>query len=178
MPGVSWSRAMTVALAAALVSGCAHSPAPRGWLPTADAAGADAFGGWLVAEVGRGRDHRRIEGELIAVGTDSLLVFAADGVARVPRTAITRATVAGYDIAAGKLGTWTTLGTISTLSHGAWLLLSAPTWIIGGSIATSKASHAPLVTYPSRPWSDLARYARFPQGLPIGLDPATLRKKR
>jgi hypothetical protein len=101
-----------------------------------------------------------------------------DGVAWVPRAAITRATVAGYDIGAGRLATWATVGTISTISHGVALVLSAPVWIIGGSVATSKANHAPLITYPSRPWSDLARYARFPQGLPIGLDPATLQKKR
>ena len=73
---------------------------------------------------------------------------------------------------------WTVAGTLSTASHGVALLLSAPAWIIGGSVATTKVSHAPLITYPSRPWSDLARYARFPQGLPIGLDPATLQRKR
>jgi hypothetical protein len=177
-------------LATLLTGGCAHSPAPAGWLPPADASGSDAFGGWMVAEVGAGHERRRVEGELIAVEADTIIVLAAGGLESLPRAAILKATVAGYAIDAGKLGGWTTFGTISTLSHGVILLLSAPVWIITGSIATGKASRAPLLEYhvvrgdesramndASRPWTDLALYARFPQGLPAGLDRATLRWK-
>lgn len=30
--------------------GCASSPAPRNWLPTASEAPKDVYGGWIVAE--------------------------------------------------------------------------------------------------------------------------------
>jgi hypothetical protein len=169
---------VTLVLAAALASGCAHSPAPAGWLPAADASGSDAFGGWLVAEVGRGRDHRRVEGELIAVGADSLFALAADGFEGLPRAAITQATLAGYDIEAGTLAGWTLLGTISTASHGIVLLLTAPLWVLAGTFATNSATHAPLIRYPSSAWNDLTPYARFPQGFPAGLDRATLNRKQ
>jgi hypothetical protein len=43
-------------------------------------------------------------------------------------------------------------------------------WIIGGSIAATSRSFDPVVDYPSKPLIDFAPFARYPQGLPPGLD--------
>lgn len=177
MPEGRSSLGVALAVAGALVSGCAHSPAPREWLPKADASVTDAFGGWLTAEIGSGRQATRVEGELIAVGTDTVLVLAGDQLLGLAKGAITKATLAGYDIEAGKLAQWTAAGSLSTLSHGIGLIISLPIWLIAGGISTSSAARAPVLEYPKRSWAEIAEYARFPQGLPAGVDHSTLRRK-
>jgi len=172
------SLGVALAVAGALASGCAHSPpAPRGWLPEADATVTDAFGGWIAVEIGREKPPTRVSGELIAVGTDTVLVFAGDQLVGLPRAAITKATLAGYDIEAEVLAQWATLGSLSTLSHGVGFIISLPVWLIAGVTSTSSAARAPLLEYPKRSWAEIAAYARFPQGLPAGVDRSTLRRK-
>lgn len=166
-----------LAMAAALACGCAHSPAPRGWLPKADASATDAFGGWLIAETGPARKPVRVAGELISVEPDSVLVFQGDHPVMLAKQGITKATLVGYDIDSGVLSTWATLGAISTLSHGAFLVFTLPMWSIAGGVTTSQAVHASMLEYPKGSWTEIAKYARFPQGLPAGVDRMALRRK-
>jgi hypothetical protein len=69
--------------------------------------------------------------------------------------------------------TWTALGVMSTFSHGVFLVLTAPVWAGVGAYATSVYTRAPLVMTLSV--EALRPYARFPQGIPPGLDRGTLR---
>jgi hypothetical protein len=69
------------------------------------------------------------------------------------------------------------LGTLSTISNGAFLLFTAPMWIIGGSIATGARSFEPIVDYPKRDWGHLAPFARYPQGMPRGIDRKQIKMK-
>ncbi len=169
--GIAWS------LLALLVNGCASSPAPHGWLPTATAAPRNAFGAWISVQTREGRNNQGIEGELIAVGDDSVFVLTLGGLMGLPRTAIRNATVATFDLSAGPLAGWAFFGTLATISNGVYLVFTAPAWILTGTFGASTASRAPLIHYPGKSWDEIGKHARFPVGLPVGLDRATLRGK-
>ena len=64
------------ALATALLAGCAGNSAPRGWLPEAADAQAQANGGWVTVNYQIALDRPgQVDGELIAIGPDSLYVL-------------------------------------------------------------------------------------------------------
>jgi hypothetical protein len=79
----------------------------------------------------------------------------------VPTALVTVGTLTAYDSQYGALRLWTILGTVSTVSHGFVLVLTAPIWAIAGSTATASASKAPRVE--STDPALLRVYARFPQ---------------
>jgi hypothetical protein len=118
-----------------------------------------------------------VAGELLAVAPDTLWVLATGGPLAVARAGVTRATLAGWDAATHTLTVWTALGALSTISNGAFLVFTAPAWLIGGSLATGAQSRRPLVRVPPATWEDLRLYARFPAGLPPGLDPSALERR-
>ena len=158
-----------------IVSGCFHTPAPKGWLPTAIEAQHDAYGGWIKLEFGAGAARNTVHGELIAATSDSVHVLTSDSLVVVPTALVIAGTLTAYDSQYESLRWWTILGAFSTLSHGFGLVLTAPVWAIAGSAATGSASKAPRVesTHPAV----LRMYARFPQGIPPGLDVRSLRQK-
>jgi hypothetical protein len=175
---MSSTRRIGPALAVALAA-CAANPAPRGWLQPASAEAAAAFGAWAVV-------NQEVAGELVAVATDSLyLMVEPGGLTAVARDTIRTLRLAGYASQAGQLSAWTTVGTVATLSNGFLLVLSAPVWILTGSLLTAGQSRAPIHDYraargaraPDEDWAALRAFARFPQGLPEGLPPGNLRPR-
>lgn len=163
------------AFVALLASACFQTTAPEGWLPTPAVAQREAHGGWIKVDYTLGAAVATVEGELIAASTDSLHVLTADSLATVATSAVTSATLTTYDARLNTLNAWSVLGAVSTASHGVGLLLSLPMWIIVGTTATASASKAPRVQ--SADAALLRPYARFPQGLPPGLDRRALRQK-
>ena len=175
---MSSTRIVGPALAIAL-TGCATNPAPRGWLQPARAEAAAAFGAWVVV-------NQDVAGELIAVAAESLYVMPEQGgLVAIPRDSIHLLRTAGYASESGQLATWTTLGTVGTASNGWWAAISAPAWVLVGSLATSSQSHAPIHDYrasrgvglPNQDWDALRPLARFPQGWPDGITPGDLRPR-
>jgi hypothetical protein len=144
---------------------CASNPAPVGWRPPAAEAQRSIRGGWILIERESDSD---VTGELIAVDQTTLHVLTDSGLEAVPRSTVDEVRLVGYG-SWEHLPLWTTLGAVSTLSHGGYLVATLPLWIIGGWTATSDEVQAVLV-----PPEDFASFARFPQGLPPGLDPASL----
>jgi len=176
---MSSTRIVGPALALVL-AGCVANPAPRGWLQPARAEAAAAFGAWVVVNQGA------VTGELIAVAAESLHVMSEQGgLVAVPRDSIRILRVAGYASESGQLATWTMLGTLGTVSNGWWAAISAPVWILVGSLATGGQSHAPIDDYRARQgsrmvdrdWDTLRPLARFPQGWPEGITPGDLRPR-
>jgi hypothetical protein len=164
----------------ALATACSTNPAPRGWLAPAPIAVSDPYGAWVHIEIPSAGKQAPSGGELIAVGLDSVFVLAPDGEFHaIARADVTRARVAYYDSQYGQLAAWTTIGSLSTGSHGFFLVFSLPVWTIGGWATTGAQSRAPLayVRENERSWDDVAKYARFPQGLPTELDRKRLRPK-
>ena len=156
-----------------LGTACFRTTAPGGWLSTVDAAQREAYGGWIRVETAHGAFA---EGELIAVTPETLFVLSLDSLASVPTSAIRLATLTAYDAGHGVLRTWTLLGSLSTISHGTLLILTLPTWITAGSLSTASASKSPRVQ--SLDPAALRPFARFPQGIPPGLDHRAIRQKR
>ena len=171
-----WSALLLVAVAAA-VSSCASSHAPEKWLDEPSEVPRSGYGGWIELKM-KGHRALPIEGEFLAVaGTDSVFLLASDGFRAVPIAAIDKARVAVYRSQRGKAAGLTLGGTFASLSHGWAFIISGPIWIIVGSAVAGGVSHEPLHDVPSLSWSEVAIYARYPQGLPAALDRAALRPK-
>ncbi len=171
----NWRRWLASVLAGGTLA-CAQNPAPSGWLAPARAAQADPYGAWIVvSRPGGGPD---VGGEFLAVQRDSVFVLLADGEVRtVPLDSVLHALIAFYDAQWGGLAAWVMLGSLSTISNGAFLVFTFPLWIIGGSLATAGQSRAPLRRVDRAPtWDAVRMYARFPGGLPANL-PRTLPPK-
>jgi hypothetical protein len=150
--------------------GCSHNPAPSGWLRSPADAPSDPYGAWIEIEP-RGERAHRLSGEFLATSADSLYLLDASGaVQSIAAKDVQTAVVAYYDSQWGKLGVATAFGTASTLSHGYFLIFTAPAWIITGTVVTGQQSNAPLVRADGVAVLDLGRtYARFPGGLPPNL---------
>ncbi|HET9707435.1 MAG TPA: hypothetical protein VFP39_03935 [Gemmatimonadales bacterium] len=157
---------------------CAGNPAPDGFLPSPADATHDVYGGWIEVTVAAGRQDSTIAGELIAARADTVWVLPDSGrIAAVSTSTVKQARVARYRSEAGAIAGFTALGVVSTISNGFLLGITAPLWIITGIVASSNESRAPLRGVPPLPWAELAAYARFPQGLPPGIDLAEIRPK-
>ena len=153
-----------------LFADCATTDAPSHWLSDPDQVATDVRGGWIDIKSLEGH----ITGELIAVTKDT--VFAADSVLHaVVSGNIASARLVTYD--ASNMGDYVFLGTLSTISNGLFLFVTAPMWIIGGSIAAVSRSYDPVIDYPSKPLTDFAPFARYPQGMPPGLDRGAIQMK-
>jgi hypothetical protein len=157
-------------------AGCASTSAPEDWLSPATDMQREAFGGWAAVRSGGAASANVVQGELIAATSDSLFVLSLrDSLHVVARPTVNELKLTGYDSNWGYLSIWTFLGTLSTASHGFFLILSAPVWIIGGSVATASQSRRPIYTNP--PLDVLQQFARFPQGMPPGTVREALRTK-
>lgn len=180
-PGIEYFRAtrQSVMLVVA-VAGCASNPAPSGWLPGAGDVPVEPYGAWIELELGSAEPERTVSGELLAVHPDSLFVFAFGKLEANSITEIRQARVAWYESGSSMLMIWTVAGSLASVSHGAYGVITLPLWILGGSLASASQSKSPFVDYDpgkSRPES-LRPYARFPQGIPPDIDRSQLRGKR
>jgi hypothetical protein len=96
----------------------------------------------------------------------------------VPRSEVMEITVEVYDQDTGGFVLWTVLGTISTISHGYFLVLTAPAWVLTGGGSAMNAEHTDDITVTDQAELDhLTQFARFPQGLPPGYRPIRVAAK-
>jgi hypothetical protein len=153
---------------AAWLGGCATNPAPRAYRVSSDDYPRNPMGSWVQVS----GDQFSRSGELIAVGDNGLFLTLGDRQARriehltFVRFADAREIrVYAHDTGNG-IAALTMLGVLSTLSHGFVLILSAPTWVLSGSVANAAAGYAGHYTYKNAEVARLMRFARFPQGLP------------
>jgi len=163
-----------------LFSGCAITHAPSGWLSDSHELQYEAFGGWLQVHYSKNDSLKQSTmGELIALSSDSLYVLGRNENLHVIAVAdVTHARLVEYKSHHGELGGWIALGTLSTVSHGWYLILTAPLlWIFAGTLAASSRSYDPIIDYPRYSFNEFKAYARFPQGLPKNLDRHKLKPK-
>ena len=177
------------ALACAGSIGCGATLAPRHWLPTAREAQREGYGGWITARTEHGATLQTLSGELLAISDDSVLVLTSGGAVGAALADVRSATLEAYDTQSGDVGKMTLAGAVTSISTGAGLLLVAPLWIVTGTIATSaiaargrhevreadRAGSGAGETRGNRAsWMELRLFARFPQGIPPGLDVSRL----
>lgn len=128
-------------------------------------------------------DEYKLSGEIIAVEKDSLyiLTHAPSHFLAIGKEQIARMTVA-FSLTSdspNKFGGWTALLCLSTLAHGFFAGITLPlNAIVGANISTAAAQSTFAVFYPDNiNWEELKKFARFPQGIPEGTNPATLSVK-
>jgi hypothetical protein len=167
-------RHTTIAGILAAAAGCYQSSAPPRWLPSPVEAQRDTFGSWVTVQ-GQPKTAPLVRGELIAIDTDTIHVLADGRLVSLARAAVCCAELTAFRMDLSELQLWTVLGVVSTASHGVVLILTAPIWAIAGTLAASAASYAPRII--STDPLVLQPFARFPQGIPPGLDRTTLRSK-
>ena len=173
------------ALAVLAVAGCAGGPIDRTESPTGlmtsparVSVTCVPVGGSSITVTTTGES--KVTGELIAADPDELDVLVADGhMLRLRADQIARADVSLYSNNAivAVLTAWAIAGTASALSHGVFFSISGPTWT-----AVSTVAIAPVAADPGRfvtvkdNLGRLYQYARFPGGMPMGVDETSLRK--
>lgn len=161
-------------------SGCASTSAPSNWQSTAETMQQEAYGGWVDVTLTTlnptARNRSELQGELIAANEDSLHVLQPTSpLTSVAWRSVQEVELAMFDANASTLGYWSLGGTVSTFSHGFFLVFSAPVWLITGTTFTVLQSRRPIVTDPELDL--LRRYARFPQGLPSEVSRGSLTAK-
>ncbi len=185
---------MALVVGAALLAGCATRHSPPNWLPYAQTAAREAYGGWITVQLGDGNLAQQVAGELLAVSEDSLYALRDSTVSAFPLTSVRRVLLEVYDPKSSEVGQTTLAGTLLTITHGWWLIITAPLWIIVGTSATASLSHDGMMTVTPADdprarkvqtptgrrvltWKDLAIHSRFPQGMPPGLDRTRLHER-
>lgn len=165
-------RLVVMAVAVTCLQGCAGNPAPLTWRQPAALVQRSPRGGWVRIDAmelsGPSKASRFVQGELIAIDQSAVHVLTVAGLQSVPRVSVRSVALVAYGTRAGALAAWAVGGGVSTLSHGGFLLFTAPMWAITGVIAVRTEGRAGVLR-------DFANsFARFPQGLPAGFDPKSL----
>ncbi|MDZ4696019.1 MAG: hypothetical protein SGI86_12800 [Deltaproteobacteria bacterium] len=150
-------------------AGCSESTyayAPDGWSRNISVARRDPLGAWSVVRLNNGSE---IGGELLAVDTMGVYLGADPKVVYVAHNCVEKIFVADLEATTSGIVTWTTLGALSTISHGVFLSISFPIWAIAGASVTTHQTgvgHAYWDRASAFPIIAVTRYARFPQGIP------------
>lgn len=182
-----------LAACALLQVGCAASVAPRGWLPYAREAQQEAYGAWMDMDVMGAGVTLALRGELLAIGEDSVFTVSGDTVTATALTSVSRAKLEAYDPQADAVTGPTVLGTLASPTAGVLLVALAPLWVIVGTSSGAQLSAEgkhQVDTWPRsgaasgvgsgsklESWRELRLFARFPQGMPKGLDRTQLRER-
>jgi hypothetical protein len=168
-------RSVAGALALAL-SGCATATPPA------------SLGGRTVeVRPPAHQEKPRVEGELLAVGPKRLWLRGRDGVYDVPLADVGEVRLQRHGLTGGKAVLWAVIGALSTgialtaacgsangENCGGVLAVTLGAWaVIGGPAAAALGRSSQLRVKP-RELESLRPYARFPQGLPEGVDPHQL----
>ena len=172
---------------------------PVKWLGTAVAAlivGACVTGSRAVSVFGRhvavspARDARAtpLTGELIAVSAESLWVLGDTGLGALPLGAVDRVSVRRHNFTAGRALAWALVGAAVTggaLSAACSSVEGAEcgrvfpgvalSWVFWGGLAAASADASSKLRIDAARWDSLRAYARFPQGIPAGVDRRALR---
>lgn len=156
---------------AAVSAACATMQAPRGFLPTRATIGQTARGAWaVVTTVGSStQPPQNTQGELLSVNDGQVRVLTERGLVSVATGRLVRVRLQTFEPRTGSAALGLLLGTLSTASHGAYLIFSAPAWLLTGSVSIGAETRSAILEHPPEPLVRLGAFARFPQGYPPGL---------
>lgn len=161
-----------------MTAGCATKTAPKVWLVEPEKAQTQAFGFWTTVEYSTDSSLKLAHGELIAINKGKLYLLGYEGLIGIPTEKIHRVKIFLYKSKEQTIEYWALLGTLSTISHGYSLIFSAPVWIISGIICAIGESKSGVLEYPEHSWEEIRKYARFPQGIPEGIDLSSLKLRK
>lgn len=167
---------VSLSLVGVLMMGCVSTPGPEGWLPTPKEALPDAFGAWMIVESVSEADKKISEGEFIAVQNKKVYLLTKNNLIVISTDKVRHVTLATYR-EKRIVGVWTFLGTLSTISHGFYSLISVPIWLSSGIWNAAAESSSGILKISALNWQEIQKYARFPQGIPQGIDLQLLKGK-
>ncbi len=157
-----------------IATACGAIKAPTGQVPRREEIETDAFGGWIHLNL---LSKEESEGELIALSNDSIFVFNQK-IVPIAKQDVATARLIMYNTDANRFATWTTLGSVGSISNGLFLIITLPAWIATGVSATTRESaRVNYLDYPQTNWTRVNEFARFPQGFPVGLNRSELRAR-
>jgi hypothetical protein len=142
------------------------------YLPDSTEIGYGLYGGQIEL---RKTDKQFLEGELIALDSTSLLIRqdADKGCVQVPIAEVKNFTLR---YARPKKYWWSVpVYTLVTLSHGAYLIYSAPANAIVTNTVAITGENAYQYSHKQLTYDQLRMFARFPQGLPPGIKPEAIK---
>ena len=157
---------------ALLVTGCATTYAPDDWLPDTEDIPQNAHGGWITVvtqEVNSQSDEEWMQysGEFIALDEENAYVLY-DSLYVVPKNKIVNSTIELDQKSTGGYAIWVTLGSLSTLSHGYYGIITLPLWLLAGIPTAAGESFRDMheAEYPDEIyWNEVNKFSRFPQGV-------------
>jgi len=149
--------------------GCINNPVPDQRTLRAEDLPTWTHGLWIVVEPHRGEPFG---GELLSADVQGVAVLVGGQVVRASLVEAEKMTVTAYRTHLGGVAAWGAVGTLSTLSHGKFLLASVPVWALTWFITQGVIHDRPVMQWPREPIDKLRPYARFPQGMPRGWSPA------
>ncbi len=128
-------------------------------------------------------DYSDLTGEIIAVSDSQIILLPVDhngeGAVSLPKGFIKDADIliAGTSNSPTGLGIWGGILPLTTLGHGYYLQYSFPVnlfLILPIGIDAEEGEYR--LRYPEElDWEDMAKFARFPQGMPQGIDKSMIR---
>jgi hypothetical protein len=155
-----------------LAGACTGVRAPGESVPKRKALETDAFGGWIIINPG---SPEVLMGELISHTDESVFIMTNVRLEEIAKSQIDSARLIMYNTQALEYSLWTTLGSLSTLSNGYFLAFTFPMWLVTGiPVSTGEVRRQNYLDYPETGWSEIAKFARFPQGMPAGINPLSL----
>jgi len=175
---MSAPRISRAAAAVLLLSGCAGSPGPRQHLLTAEQSVRTSYGGWVeVDRPGADRESSprlQVEGELLAASADTLHVLTASGAVMVLREPQDRLRLICEWNQTERIVLHCGLESLACAANGFYAVFTMPlTWIVGVGASRTQA-RVGVLRIDAGDWGACRECARFPQGLPPGLDPSRL----
>jgi hypothetical protein len=165
-------RILTSVLVALMLNAC---KVPPHVVPDVQSFDRDVYGAWTEVTYRRAVHRPETYGELIAVTPDQLTVLSATGIVMVQKKEVDDVTLTLFS--GSNIPVWLTAGIVSTLSHGVFLVATATLWSLAAAWDNRQYERFAEINYPGASWEELRRGARFPQGLPEGLDVHSLRAR-
>ena len=149
------------------------------------------FGRPVEVKAPSGQGDSTVKGELLAVGAEQLWILEPTRVREVPFREIEQVRVRLHGLDGKKAWTWTVAGAVLSGAAlatacsqvegdgncGGVLAVSLIPWAALGGLSASGLEKSSRILVRAPYLEALRPYARYPQGLPEGLDPATLVQK-
>ncbi|MCJ7554813.1 MAG: hypothetical protein MUO34_13135 [Ignavibacteriaceae bacterium] len=171
---------LTCFLSFLFINSCAITYAPTDWLPDTKDVASETYGGWItVTALSANEKVFEYSGEFIAVDENNVYLLY-DSVYIISKTDIQKSVLEIDEKNSIEYGLWALGGTLSTISNGKFLVITAPLWLLGGIPSAAGESYRDYyeAEYPdSVYWESVSKFARFPQGLPDGVHYNELKAK-
>jgi len=157
------NKLFTLLALTALIVSCGT---PR-YVPTPKNVGNELYGSFIVLKI-LDRESS-IQGELIAVNEDDLVILNARGmITTLPKSSVGEFEVK-YANSQGKYGWHILIYTLLSLGHGLKLVISVPVNLITTTSISLSAAKDYKYNNETIGYEKLRMFARFPQGIPEGI---------